>query len=163
MRKRSNSSDYTEFCLLVPEHIEEEAFTWIPGHSESFMNEAVGHLDSTSHSTSEINLLLSFLFGASARFKHFSTQSLLTRNTITGHTDFVNLKYPWPSNTCSSWQCEVTLTHFRSRVPNIKFYLHRCRQIFSTLCAYYQAAGTIHYFLLSRCRFRCQLVDDAPS
>lgn len=83
------SSYYRKFCSLVPDHIAEVALTWIPGHSGIAMNEAADHFDSTSLFTPETNLLLSIPLFARARSRRFSTQLLITPNSITGHTDFI--------------------------------------------------------------------------
>lgn len=88
----------------------------------------------------------------SARFRRLCLLQSLPDSTY-DDSELEHLRYSWKCSISQSRACEVTLTSFRCRVPNLNYYLHRSNLALSPLCAFCKEPETIDHFFFSCRRF----------
>lgn len=139
--------------MLLPPYVQEIRLVWVPGHRGIHLNETADYLAGVALNGPLVDAVPPIAQVVASRFRRYSSLDSLHPDSISGCPEIEHLRYAWKSDVVQSRLCEVTLTSFRCRVPNLNFYLHRARIAPSAQCEFCQEEETIEHFLLSCRRF----------
>lgn len=139
--------------MLIPAHVKEVRLVWVPGHTGIQLNEVADYLAGVALNGPVVDVVPPIAHVISTRFRRYQALVNFPPDGTIGCPDLEHLRHSWKCDFAQSRLCEVTLTSFRCRTPNLNYYLHRAHIAPSALCSFCNEDESLEHFLLSCRRF----------